>query len=52
MAVGTTDTGKPAAWAAAVQAALDDSLDNRAQEPVLLLESALVLRQKTVEVMK
>jgi len=51
-AVGTTDAGEPAARVAAVQVALDDLLDNRPEEPVLFLETTLILRQEAIEVMK
>jgi len=52
MAVRTTNAGEPAARVAAVQVALDDFLDDRAEEAILLLKTSLVLRQETVEVMK
>jgi len=50
--VGTTDAGKPTARVAAVQIALHNLLDDRPEEAILLLETALILRQESVEVMK
>jgi len=52
MAVRTADAGKPAARVAAVEVTLNHLLDNGAEEPVLFLEAALVLRQEPVEIMK
>ena len=52
MAVGTADAGEPAARVAAVEVALDDFLDDGPEEPVLLLEAALILVQETVEIME
>ena len=52
MALGTTDAGKATARVAPVQVALDDLFYDRAEETILLLETALVLGQKTIEVMK
>lgn len=46
------DAGKPATRIAAVQIALDDFLDDRAEEAVLLLEAALILGQETLEIME
>jgi hypothetical protein len=37
MAARTADAGKPAARVAAIQVTLDDLLDNRAEEAVLLV---------------
>jgi len=50
--VGTADAGKPAARVAAVQIALYDFLDDRPEEAVLLLETALVFGEELVEMMK
>ena len=52
VAVRTADAGKAAARVAAVEVALHDFLDNRPEEAVLLLKTALVFRQKPIEVMK
>jgi hypothetical protein len=52
MAVGTADAGKPAARVAAVEVALDDFFDDGPEEAVLLLETALILGQETIKVMK
>jgi len=51
-AVGTADAGEPAARVAAVKIALYDFLDNRPEEPILLLETTLILRQEAIEVME
>jgi hypothetical protein len=52
MAVRTADAGKATARVAAVQVALHDFLDDRAEEAIFLLKTSLILRQETVEVMK
>ena len=52
MAVGTADAGKSAKGVTAVQVALDDLLDDRPEEAVLLLEAALVLDEESVEIVK
>jgi len=46
------DAGKPATRIAAVQIALDDFLDDRAEEAVLLLEAALIFCQESVKVVE
>ncbi|MDI6699602.1 MAG: hypothetical protein QME85_11840 [Candidatus Saccharicenans sp.] len=50
--VGTADAGKSATGVTTVEIALDDFFDDRAQEAILLLEAALILRQEAVEVME
>ena len=50
--VRTADAGKPAARVAAVKIALNDFLDDRPEEPVLSLETALVVGQELVKVME
>jgi hypothetical protein len=52
MAVRTADAGKSTARVAAVEVAFDDLLDDGSEEAVLFLETALILRQEPVEVMK
>jgi len=51
-AVRTPDAGKPAAGVAAVQIALNDLFDDGTEEAVLLLEAALLLREKAVEIVE
>jgi len=51
-ALGTPDSGKPAARVAAVQVALDDFLNDRPEEAVLLLEAALVFSQEALQMME
>jgi len=51
-AVGTADGGEPAVRITAVKITLHDLLDDRPEEPILLLETALVFCQKPVEVME
>jgi hypothetical protein len=50
--VRTADAGKAAARIAAVEVALDDLLDDRTEEAVLLLETSLILGQEPVEMME
>ena len=50
--VRTADAGKPAAGVAAVEVTLDHLLDDRAEEAILLLETALILGQETIKVVK
>ena len=52
LAVGTADAGEPAAGVAAVEVTLNYLLDDRAEEAILLLETALILRQETIKVVK
>jgi hypothetical protein len=51
-AVGTPDSSEPAARVAAVKIPLDHLLDYRPEEPILPLETTLILRQKPVEMME
>jgi hypothetical protein len=50
--VRTPDPGEPAARVAAVEVAVDDFLDDRPEKTIFLLEAALILGQKPVEVME
>ena len=50
--VRTADAGESATGVPAVQIALHDFLDDRPEEVVLLLEPALILHQKPVEIVK
>lgn len=50
--VRTPDAGKPTAWIAAVEIALDHLLDNGPEEAVLLLKAALIFGQEPVEVVE
>jgi len=50
--VRTSDAGKPAAGVAAVEVALHHLLDNRPEEPVFLLKTALILRKESLEIME
>jgi hypothetical protein len=52
MAVRTADAGEPTAGVAAVEVALHDFFDDRAEETVLLLEAILILSQEPDEVME
>ena len=47
--VRAADAGKPAAGVAAVEVTLNYLLDDRAEESVLLLETALILGQETIK---
>jgi hypothetical protein len=51
-AVGTPDSSEPAARVAAVKIPLDHLLDYRPEEPILPLETTLILRQEPVEMME
>jgi len=50
--VRTADAGKPAARIAAVEVAVHDLLDDRPEEAILPLESALIFGKEPVEVME
>ena len=50
--VRTTDAGKPAARVAALEVALDHLLDDRSKKAVLFLETALIVRQEAVKIVK
>jgi len=52
LTVGTPDPGKAAAGIAAVEIALHDLLNDRAEVAVLLLETALILRYEPLEMME
>jgi hypothetical protein len=51
-AVPTADPGEPAARIAAVEILLDDLLDDGTEIAVRLLETLLVLRDETLEMME
>jgi len=50
--VRTADPGKPAVGIAAVKILLDNVLDDRPEVAVLLLKTALILRDKPIEIME